>query len=110
MGRWLPEAVQFVKTHQAALASKPTAYFLVSGTLRQDTPEVRQEVQAYLDPVRQILEPKSLGMFAGKIDPGTLSFLDRTIMQMMKSPSGDWRNWEAIRSWTRELQPVLIQA
>lgn len=32
-GRWLPEAMQFIRTHQAALARKPFAVFLVCMTL-----------------------------------------------------------------------------
>jgi menaquinone-dependent protoporphyrinogen oxidase len=107
MGQWLPEAVQFVKTHQAALSTIPTAYFVVSGFLREDTPEKRDEVRAFLDPVRQILEPKSIGLFAGKMDYSKLSWLDRTIAKAVKSVEGDWRNWDAIRAWAKELSPTL---
>jgi menaquinone-dependent protoporphyrinogen oxidase len=32
-GRWLPEAMQFMQTHRAALAQKPFAAFLVCMTL-----------------------------------------------------------------------------
>ena len=32
-GKWLPEAIQFVQNHQAALARKPFAAFLVCMTL-----------------------------------------------------------------------------
>jgi menaquinone-dependent protoporphyrinogen oxidase len=110
MGQWLPEAVQFVKTHRSTLAGIPTAYFLVSGFLREDTPEMRQKVLAFLDPVREILEPISIGLFAGKIDFSKLSWLDRTIAKAVGSPEGDWRDWEAIRNWARELQPTLVHA
>jgi menaquinone-dependent protoporphyrinogen oxidase len=110
MGQWLPEAVQFVKTNRSTLAGMPTAYFLVSGFLREDTPEMRQKVLAFLDPVRKILEPKSIGLFAGKIDYSKLSWLDRTIARAVGSPEGDWRDWEAIRSWARELQPTIVHA
>ncbi len=108
MGQWLPEAVQFVKSNRESLSQVPIAYFLVSGYLRKDTPEMRRTVLAYLDSVRKILEPASIGMFAGKIDYSKLSFLDRTLAQMMKEPEGDWRNWDAIRAWTRELRPTVM--
>jgi menaquinone-dependent protoporphyrinogen oxidase len=110
MGQWLPEAVQFVKNNQPTLGSIPTAYFLVSGFLREDTPEMRSQVQAFLDPVRQILEPKSIGMFAGKMDYSKLSWLDRTIAKAVKSVEGDWRNWDAIRGWAQGLQTTLVCA
>ncbi len=107
MGAWLPEAVEFVKKNAATLSAAPTAYFLVSGYLRNDTPEMRQTVQAYLDPVRKILEPRTFALFAGKMDYSKISFLDRTLAQAMKEPEGDWRNWEAIRAWAESLQHVL---
>ncbi len=110
MGQWLPEAVQFVKTNQSTLANVPTAYFLVSGFLKNDTPEMRKTVEAYLDPVRKILEPKSIGMFAGKMDYGKLSFLDRTIAKVMKAEEGDWRNWDAVRGWAHDLLPIVAPA
>ncbi len=110
MGQWLPEAVQFVKTNQPTLAGARTVYFLVSGFLREDTPEMRVKVAAFLDPVRKILEPASIGMFAGKMDFGKLSWIDRTIAQMVKSPEGDFRNWDAIRAWASDLRPILSPA
>ena len=107
IGQWLPEAVQCVKTHRATVKTIPTAYFVVCGSLRQDTSEVRDEVRACLDPVCQILEPQSLGLFAGKMDYSKLSWLDRTIAKAVKSVEGDWRDWEGIGAWAKELYPML---
>jgi menaquinone-dependent protoporphyrinogen oxidase len=106
MGQWLPEAVNFVKTHQVELRQRPTAFFLVSGTLKDNTPERIQKVGAALDPVRALLEPVSSGMFAGKIDYGKLSFLDRTIARAVGSVEGDWRDWDAIRAWAAQALPA----
>ena len=107
MGQWLPEAVAFVKTYREPLSHIPTAYFLVSGLLRDDTPQMRGKVLAFLDPVRQILEPTSIGLFAGKMDYSKMDGLDRSIAEGVSSSEGDWRNWEAIRSWAQGLQPIL---
>ncbi len=103
MGRWLPEAFDFVKANRSVLAGRPTAYFLVSGFLRDDTPEMRQKVLGFLDPVRAILEPVGIGLFAGEMDYSKLPWLDRTIAKSVGSYEGDWRNWEAIRSWAASL-------
>lgn len=110
MGHWLPEAVAFVKANRWILSYIPTAYFAVSAFLREDTPEMRQQVQGYLDPVCAMLEPTSVGLFAGKIDYHKLSWFDRTIAKAGSVPEGDWRNWDAIRKWARELQPSLVHA
>ncbi len=110
MGHWLPEAVAFVQAHRETLSHIPTAYFLVSGFLRDDTPEMRRKVLAYLDPVRKILEPTSIGMFAGKMDYSKMDWLDRSIAEAVSSSEGDWRSWEAIRGWAQGLQPILAHA
>jgi menaquinone-dependent protoporphyrinogen oxidase len=110
MSRWLPEAVTFVKANREALSHIPTAYFLVSGLLRDDTPEMQRKVLAFLDPVRTILEPTTIGMFAGKMDYSKMDGFDRSIAEGVDSAEGDWRNWEAIRQWARDLQPTFIHA
>ena len=107
MGHWLPEAVTFVKANREPLSHIPTAYFLVSGFLRDDTPEMRRKALAYLDPVRTILEPTSIGLFAGKMDYSKMDWLDRSIAEAVSSSEGDWRSWEAIRCWAQGLQPIL---
>jgi menaquinone-dependent protoporphyrinogen oxidase len=106
MGSWLPEAVDFVAKNQAALAKVPTAFFLVSGYLKDDTPEMRAKVSAFLDPVRAMVKPGKEGMFAGKMDYSKITFLDRLIAKMVKSVEGDWRNWDQIRAWAADAIPA----
>jgi len=107
MGRWLPEAVQFVETHREKLSRVPVAYFLSCMTLEDDTEENRRTVAAYLDPVREIVQPVDVGLFAGVMDYGKLPFLFRLMMKGMGTPEGDFRDWEAIRAWAADLRPAL---
>ena len=110
MGQWLPEAVEFVKANRETLSHIPTAYFLVSGFLRKDSPEMRQRALAYLDPVRKMLEPASIGLFAGKMDYSTMDWQDRSIAEAVSSSQGDWRNWQAIRIWAHNLLPIFSRS
>lgn len=106
-GKWLPEAVKFVEQHRADLAMIPLVYFLVCATLREDTPEHHCEVLAYLDPVRALVQPLEVGLFAGKIDADHLPFLERMMVKVTRSPHGDWRDWAAIHEWAGELAERL---
>lgn len=108
VGGWMPEAVKFVETHQAELHQMPTAFFLVSLFLHENTPEVRATVAAYLDPVRKIFEPAAIGLFAGKMDFKALTWPERQIAKMVKSPEGDFRDWPQIRSWAADLQQTIF--
>ncbi len=108
MGRWLPEAVKFVETQQDALKQIPLAYFSVCMTMLDDTEENRREVDAYVDPVRQIVQPVNVGSFAGALDYGQLSLPFQLVMKAMKVPEGDFRNWDSIHTWGTGVRPMLL--
>jgi menaquinone-dependent protoporphyrinogen oxidase len=78
-GKWLPEAMQFVRTHQAALAQKPFAAFLVCMTLAMPRADkYRAFVTDWMKPLRVLVTPVSEGFFAGKLDISKIpSFRDR---------------------------------
>ena len=109
-GKWLPEATKFVEKHRDALGRVPVACFLVCLTLSEDTEENRRTVAAYLDPVREVVQPVEMGLFAGVMDYSKLPFILRLMMKAMKSPQGDFRDWEAIRTWAADLRPALLKA
>ncbi len=107
-GQWLSEASGFVKTHREALATRKTAFFTLCMTLQQDTPQNREAVTAYLKPVRAILEPDKIEFFAGKMDYSRVALVPRLIVQRMKVPEGDFRNWAAIGAWADLLSNELL--
>jgi menaquinone-dependent protoporphyrinogen oxidase len=63
----------------------------------------RQKLQAAFDPVLQLITPVSTALFPDKLDPKALSFPLRMMLKVMKTPEGDYRNWDAIRSWAKSL-------
>ena len=109
-GKPLGEAVKFATANKEALQSLPTALFGVCLTLSTDTPETRQQVQPYLNPLRQAVTPKADTMFAGCYRPERLSFALRLIMKALKSQEGDFRNWDAIGAWAQALPATLLNA
>ncbi|OGO19385.1 MAG: hypothetical protein A2Z14_07660 [Chloroflexi bacterium RBG_16_48_8] len=112
--RWLPEAIQFIQSHQAVLAQKPFAAFLVCMTLTIANQKYREEVTNWLEPVRQLVEPVSEGFFAGALDISKVpSFGDRLKFRLSVAlgvwEEGDHRDWDAIRSWAGSIYPMLLQ-
>jgi menaquinone-dependent protoporphyrinogen oxidase len=111
--QWLPEAMQFMRTHQAALRQKPFAAFLVCMTLAmKDGEKYRPHVATWLDPVRALVKPASEGLFAGVLDIGQISsFSDRLKFRMSVLfgvwQEGDHRDWNAIREWAARLGSAL---
>jgi menaquinone-dependent protoporphyrinogen oxidase len=107
MGELLSDATKFVKKHEKTLNELPVAYFVVCMTMKDDTEENRTTVEAYLDPVCELVEPVDMGLFAGAINYSKLSFPARTMSKAMKVSEGDFRDWDAIRDWTRQVHQKL---
>jgi menaquinone-dependent protoporphyrinogen oxidase len=112
-GKWLPEAMQFVQTHRAALAQNPFAAFLVCMTLAmRGADKYRQGVSEWLEPVRTLVTPVSEGLFAGSLhlnqvhSPGDrLKFRLSVALGVWKE--GDHRDWDAIHAWASNLAATL---
>ncbi len=111
-GIWLPEAMQFIQIHQAALARKPFAAFLVCITMAMANQKYRDGVLNWLEPVRSLVRPVSEGVFAGALDfsnlPLTINTLSmRAAVAFGIFPKGDHRDWNAIRAWAESIYPLL---
>jgi menaquinone-dependent protoporphyrinogen oxidase len=109
-GKWLPEAVRFVKDNQDILGRLPIAYFVVCLTMKDNTAENRSTAMAYLDPVRKEapkIQPVAVGLFPGAINFSKLSFVDKTIMKAKGATEGDYRDWPAVKTWASAVGPML---
>ena len=110
---WLPEAMQFIRAHQNELKAKPFATFLVCMTLAMPNGEnYRSHISTWLDPVRTLVKPASVGLFAGGLDISKIeSFGDRLKFRVSVMfgvwKEGDHRNWNAIKEWAVQLKPLL---
>jgi menaquinone-dependent protoporphyrinogen oxidase len=111
--KWLPEAVQFIQAHRAALAQKRFAMFTVCITMAMKNAEnYRSAVMGWVAPVRAMVKPLSEGLFAGKLDFRTMPFNRDTLMFRLSVafgvlPRGDRRDWQAVRAWAEALTLVL---
>ena len=114
-GKWLPEAIEFIKNHQVALQKVKFATFTVCMTLAMRNGEkYRFHVESWLKPVRDMAEPISEGFFTGALNVSAIkSFGDRlkfrisVLLGVWKE--GDHRNWEAIKTWALNLVPMLLK-
>ncbi len=112
-GEWLPEGMQFLRTHQAELKQKRVAVFLVCMTLTmRNSEQYRSHVASWLAPVRALVHPVGEGLFAGGLEirkipsaSDRLKFRLSVLFGVWKE--GDHRDWDAIREWTASVQPLL---
>ena len=112
-GKWLPEAMDFLQTHQVELARLPCATFMVCITLGMRNGEkYREGLRDWMAEARGLTRPVSEGMFAGMLDfskvPLTFNTLLMRLMVLVGVfPRGDHRDWAAIRAWAESLVPLL---
>jgi menaquinone-dependent protoporphyrinogen oxidase len=112
--QWLPEAMQFLRDHQAELSIKPFASFMVCITLSMaNAGQYLEGLKGWMKPVRDLALPFSEGYFAGVLDFSRLPFsfnvlLMRLVVLLGIWKEGDHRDWNAIRVWAESLRPRLI--
>ena len=112
-GKTYAEAAAFLGKHQAALSSLPVAGFIVCLTMKENTPDNCTQAAAYVDamfasaPGVKLVGDK--GLFAGQVDYKTLPWLLKFILKrFIKEPGGDYRDFEAIRSWATSIRSALV--
>jgi menaquinone-dependent protoporphyrinogen oxidase len=119
MGRWLPEATDFVRDHALLLRAHPTWLFS-SGPLRVESfdPERRDLLEAAVPEeiagFRDTIEPLDHRVFFGALDPSRLGVRDRMIRMLPAGrkllPEGDFRDWRDIDEWIDGIAAALVAA
>ncbi len=113
-GKWLPEAVDFLQGHQDRLHRMPTAFFAVGLMIARTDESTRKMVAQYLEAERALVKPVAEGRFVGAMFPNKYPFATGFGMRFFIAycglglRGGDFRDLEAIRSWARNTQPLLI--
>lgn len=107
-GNWHKAAKEWLAHNADALTDTPCALFTACLTLADD-PAKADEVRAYTDALiaETGISPVDVGGFAGWNKPETFSFVERTVLKMMKAPQGDFRDWDAIEGWADTTAPGL---
>ncbi|OPX69041.1 MAG: protoporphyrinogen oxidase [Methanoregulaceae archaeon PtaB.Bin056] len=107
MGKVVGDVKKFVVKHRDALARVPVAAFCIGvAPLGKDPGDVDTIMNIFRTALAP-LEPVDVTMFAGKIDMEKLPFMHKWIWKKMDGPVGDFRDWEAIGVWARELPRKL---
>jgi menaquinone-dependent protoporphyrinogen oxidase len=112
-GRWMSEASDFVKRHRESLQGLPVAYFTVGIMPPEKVEEWRQEHRGVIEQVKQLapeVDPVAVEIFNGALNKARLGFFIRLMMTIMRAQEGDFRDWEAIRRWSRSLATKILVA
>ncbi len=129
MGSWLKEPIEYMKRNEAKLAARPLWLFS-SGPLPGSTVSKGATVDALTDAlgpeegpgsggrkkvaaVSAATHPRDHRVFLGAFDPKDppRSIPERFVRMMPAAknvlPAGDFRDWDAIEAWAREIAAAL---
>ncbi|HZP56446.1 MAG TPA: flavodoxin domain-containing protein [Dehalococcoidia bacterium] len=107
VGRWLERAVEWIEDEAPALATKPVWLFSSGPIGEPPMPRAEQAVD-----VREVVEKtKARGhrLFTGRIDRAKLNFAEKAMLFALRAPTGDFRDWGAVRAWAEEIASALDQ-
>lgn len=108
VGKIYPEVIDFVKKHKDQLKKARVAYFLDCLTLSVVSEKNRTTAESYVKPLRLIVAPISVGLFAGKVDFKKVPAVARLALKVMRVREGDYRKWDEIRKWAEGLPKLLL--
>ncbi len=114
--RWLPDATAFVKGNRTTLSNVKVSFFFTCLTLAKPTPAARLKAEGYADKLRALapeVKPVTVGGFAGVLQFARTPWPARFALEVLSIATGvkegDYRDWEAIRSWTlSQLEPKAV--
>ncbi len=103
----MPDALAFAERFRAELDSLPTAIFGLSMLLCEPTEENKKRVISILNQLRFEMRPIGMGVFGGVRDPKTLPFVLKWTAKTSKIPTGDFRDWEAMKEWAERVATLI---
>ncbi len=119
VGSWQKDVKNFLRLNSSTLKWKKTALFVSCGDVLEEEKREESYKKYLLDPAEKNgLEPVAYGFFGGKFDfTGKKGFMYNMFMKMIKSyfekkgiPTEgvyDFRDWDAISEWGKELSIVI---
>ena len=105
MGRWLPEAADFVRRHEIELRARPVWLFS-SGPIGSPEPKPEGE-PANIDEMVASVRARGHRVFAGRLDRSQLGLGEKLIVGAVKAQDGDFRDWDAVRAWALEIATAV---
>jgi menaquinone-dependent protoporphyrinogen oxidase len=104
-GHWLEPAKQLIERHGTELAARPVWLFSV-GPLGEPPKPDEEPVDA--QPLIDATSAREHRIFTGRLDRARLNVFEKAIVIALRAPEGDFRDWDAIRAWSRGIAAALL--
>ncbi|MDO5727584.1 MAG: flavodoxin domain-containing protein [Bowdeniella nasicola] len=104
MTQWMESARNFVQRFRPQLREIPLWTFScgLAGVPKGNVQDPRR-----VGPVLLSVNPIDHEVFKGRLDLGKLNLRERTVARLGHAPEGDYREWDKIRAWAKEIGTIL---
>ncbi|WP_212844899.1 flavodoxin domain-containing protein [Catellatospora sp. IY07-71] len=106
-GHWLQPARWFVQSHAAVLSTHPVWLFS-SGPVGE--PPMTDEDPVDVTAIAEATLAREHKVFPGRLEHSRLSIAEQALVVALRAPEGDFRDWDAIRSWAEGIADALNAA
>ena len=99
-------ATSWAKSHREQLSTKPMAFFTCSGSAADPAKGGKQKAaDAFVEMLG--FSPAAVKNFPGWVIMDKIPVHERLLLKSMRTPTGDFRDLDAVRDWAREIAPLL---
>jgi len=107
MGRWLKPARRLLEAGGERLGRKPLWLFSSGPT---GDPALPKEAEpGEIAEAAPKIGARDHRVFPGKLDRSVLTRRERLLVRVLRAADGDFRDWDAIRSWAKSIARALEQ-
>jgi menaquinone-dependent protoporphyrinogen oxidase len=106
MGRWLDDARNLAEL----IAARPPRLVWLFSSGPIGDPAKPDEDPAEVGDIAKTTHARGHRLFAGRLDRHRLSFGEKAVVMALRVPDGDFRDWDAIDTWSTEIAAELSQA
>jgi len=99
LGKWLPEAKEFIQFRKNELNRIPVITFTTGITIADPTEHNMLKAGFAIDEISVYVIPLASGFFAGKISRDLLDDTDMQLVKMARIQDGDYIDPEKIKEW-----------
>ena len=112
IGQWRKNAVKFLKINADTLSEQPLWLFSSGPTGEGDPVELIKgwRLPGKVQPIADRIQPRDCAVFHGDIRIEKMNMIEKWMIKKVKSPTGDFRDWDAITSWATSIANVLKEA
>ncbi|TFH33140.1 MAG: flavodoxin [Anaerolineales bacterium] len=112
IGKWRKEAVRFLKANEKKLSGMPIWLFSSGPTGEGDPVELLNgwRLPMAIQPIVDRIKLRGIHVFHGNVDMSKLNPIEKSMMKNVNAHVGDFRDWDAIRSWANTVAVELISS